>query len=127
MTLPRGGVLPGSGWPGNRSVAWTAETGSFPLYYASAGAHQRAARLLAWLGEHRTSLGALPEQLNGHGQPASVAPLAWTDAVVLRALLAQAATWPSSRCREDGQGSPRSAQLREADQVRAARAGSTRP
>ena len=46
--------------------------------------------MLAWLVAHRTRLGSLPEQVNAAGQPASVAPLAWTDAVTLLALLAQA-------------------------------------
>ena len=46
--------------------------------------------MLAWLVAHRTRLGSLPEQVNAVGQPASVAPLAWTAAVILLALLAQA-------------------------------------
>ena len=33
--------------------------------------------------------GSLPEQVNAAGQPASVAPLAWTDAIVLLALTAE--------------------------------------
>ena len=44
---------------------------------------------MAWLAAHRTSLGELPEQVYGVSRPVSVAPLAWTDAVVLLALLAR--------------------------------------
>jgi hypothetical protein len=89
LMLPGGGMLPGSDFPGNRTVAWTAETAFFALYLASAGDHARSAAILSWLAAHRTSLGALPEQVNAHGRPVSVAPLAWTDAVVLLALIAQ--------------------------------------
>jgi len=89
LTLPGGGVRPGTEWPGRPGVAWTAETGFFALLWASTGDHQRSAAILAWLAAHRTRLGELPEQVNARGQPASVAPLAWTDAVVLLALLAQ--------------------------------------
>jgi glucoamylase len=89
LTLPGGGVLPGSAFPGNRTVAWTAETAFFALYLAGTGDHARSAAILSWLAAHRTSLGALPEQVNARGRPVSVAPLAWTDAVVLLALIAQ--------------------------------------
>src|SRR5207249_5734591 len=95
---PHGGVRPadrqrrpaaGPGWPGNPTTAWTAETPFFALFYASTGHHQQAERILAWLDAHRTRLGALPEQVDVDGRPVSVAPIAWTDAVVLLALLAQ--------------------------------------
>ena len=76
-------------WPGHPAVAWTAETAFFALLWASTGDHQRSAAILAWLAAHRTTLGELPEQVNDRGRPVSVAPLAWTDAVVLLALLAQ--------------------------------------
>ncbi len=89
LTLPGGGVLPGTNFPGNRSVAWTAETAFFALCLASAGYRAESAAILSWLTAHRTSLGALPEQVNARGRPVSVAPLAWTDAVVLLALIAQ--------------------------------------
>jgi glucoamylase len=89
LTLPDGGVLPGSAWPGNPTVSWTPETAFFALLWASAGDDQRATAILSWLAAHRTRLGELPEQVNGQGQPVSVAPLAWTDAIVLLALLAQ--------------------------------------
>lgn len=89
LRLPHGGVLPGSAFPGNRTVAWTAETAFFALYLAGAGDHARSAAILSWLAAHLTSLGSLPEQVNARGRPVSVAPLAWTDAVVLLALIAQ--------------------------------------
>jgi glucoamylase len=89
LTLPNGGLLPGSSWPGNHTVAWTPETAFFALLWASAGDRQRSDALLSWLTGHRTRLGALPEQVSARGQPVSVAPLGWTDAAVLLTLLAQ--------------------------------------
>ena len=94
LTLPRGGLQPGTDWPGNTTTAWTAETAFFALFDASTGENSRAAALLSWLAAHRTPLGALPEQVTAAGQPASVAPLAWTDAAVLLALSAQAHPLP---------------------------------
>ncbi|HEY0719037.1 MAG TPA: glycoside hydrolase family 15 [Streptosporangiaceae bacterium] len=96
LTLPSGGLLPGSDWPGNLSTAWTAETASFALSDAATGQHRAAAGLLDWLAAHRTRLGALPEQVNADGQPGSVAPLAWTDATVLLALVAQDGSLPAT-------------------------------
>jgi hypothetical protein len=89
LRLPGGGMLPGSGWPGNRTLAWTPETAFFALYDAATGQRQAAAGILSWLAAHRTRLGELPEQVNSRGRPASVAPLAWTDAIVLLALADQ--------------------------------------
>jgi glucoamylase len=89
LRIGNGGLLPGTRWPGNPTTAWTAETAFFALFHASTGQHQQAERILAWLDAHRTRLGALPEQVDASGRPVSVAPLAWTDAVVLLALLAQ--------------------------------------
>jgi glucoamylase len=86
LRLPGGGMLPGSGWPGNRTLAWTPETAFFALYDAATGQRRAAAGILSWLAAHRTRLGELPEQVNSRGQPASVAPLAWTDAIVLLTL-----------------------------------------
>jgi glucoamylase len=89
LTLPGGGVTPGTNFPGNRASAWTPETAAFALYDAESGNHSAAARILTWLARHRTKLGELPERVT-RGQPSSVAPLAWTDAAVLLALVAQA-------------------------------------
>ena len=95
LTVPNGGLRPGTGWPGTPDVAWTPETAFFALFDAATGQHGPAAALLAWLAAHRTTLGSLPEQVNSAGQPAAVAPLAWTDAVTLLALLAQAGSLPT--------------------------------
>lgn len=86
---PAGGLRPGANWPGAPGVSWTAETAFFALFDAATGQRSLSAALLGWLAGHRTSLGELPEQVNATGHPVSVAPLAWTDAVVLLALVAQ--------------------------------------
>jgi glucoamylase len=89
LAVPNGGLAPGEAWSGTPDVAWTAETAFFALFDASTGQHSQATALLDWLAAHRTKLGSLPEQVNAAGQPASTAPLSWTDAVTLLALLAQ--------------------------------------
>ncbi len=95
LALPDGGLRPGADWPGTPGVAWTSETAFFALFDAATGQHGQAAALLAWLAAHRTKLGSLPEQVSSAGQPAVVAPLSWTDAVTLLALLAQAGHLPT--------------------------------
>jgi glucoamylase len=87
LRQPNGGLLPGGSWTGSPGVAWTAETAFFALFDAGTGRPGEATRLLSWLAGHRTKLGELAEQVNAAGQPVAVAPLAWTDAVVLLALL----------------------------------------
>ena len=86
LTLPDGGILPGTTWRGDRSAAWTPATAFFALYDAAAGHTAAATARLSWLAAHRTTTGALPEQVSGSGQPVSVAPLGWTCAIVLLAL-----------------------------------------
>jgi GH15 family glucan-1,4-alpha-glucosidase len=103
LTVPNGGLRPGTSWPGTPDVAWTPETAFFALFDASTGQPGRAAALLAWLAAHRTKVGSLPEQVNSAGQPASVAPLAWTDAVTLLALLAQSGHLPTIPVPSPGQ------------------------
>jgi glucoamylase len=88
LTLPNGGILPGATWHGSRTTAWTPSTGFFALSDAASGRRAAAVRWLAWLAGHRTTAGELPEQVSGRGQPVSVAPLAWTDAIVLLTLSA---------------------------------------
>jgi GH15 family glucan-1,4-alpha-glucosidase len=95
LTVRNGGLAPGEAWSGTPDVAWTAETAFFALFDASTGQHDRAAALLDWLAAHRTNLGSLPEQVNSAGQPAGTAPLSWTDAVTLLALLAQTGHVPT--------------------------------
>jgi GH15 family glucan-1,4-alpha-glucosidase len=102
LTVPNGGLRPGTSWPGTPDVAWTPETAFFALFDASTGQHSQAAALLAWLAAHRTKLGSLPEKVNSSGRPASVAPLAWTDAVTLLALLAQSGPLPTVRVPPQG-------------------------
>jgi len=89
LTLANGGVEPGSVWGGDPGEAWTPETGFFALYDAASGNRAGAAHWLAWLAGHRTAYGSLPEQVNTDGHPASVAPLAWTDAIALLAMTAE--------------------------------------
>jgi len=88
LMLPDGGILPGTTWRGDRTVAWTPATAFFALYDAAAGHAAAATAWLNWLAAHRTAAAALPEQVNGSGQPVSVAPLAWTCAIVLLAMTA---------------------------------------
>jgi len=95
LTVPNGGLRPGTAWSGTPDVAWTAETAFFALFDATTGQHGQAAVLLDWLAAHRTKLGSLPEQVNSAGQPACTAPLAWTDAVTVLALLAQVGHLPT--------------------------------
>jgi glucoamylase len=89
LTLANGGIVPGSAWPGDPGEAWTPETGFFALYDAASGDRPAADHWLSWLAGHRTVYGSLPEQVNADGQPASVAPLAWTDAIVLLTMTAE--------------------------------------
>jgi glucoamylase len=92
---PNGGLRPGTAWHGAAGVAWTPETAMFALFDAGTGQEAAANRLIGWLTEHRTSLGEFPEQVAPDGKPASVAPLAWTDAIVLLTLLAQSGHLPA--------------------------------
>jgi hypothetical protein len=94
LTLPNGGILPGTTWHGSRTTAWTPSTAFFALSDAASGRRAAAVRWLAWLAGHLTTAGELPEQVGGHGQPVSVAPLAWTDAIVLLTLSALAHPLP---------------------------------
>ncbi|MGW1993260.1 hypothetical protein [Embleya sp. NPDC001921] len=88
LTLPNGGILPGERWGGDPTAAWTPETASFALFSAASGDRAGARARLDWLADHRTAAGSLPEKVDAHGKPASVAPLAWTSATVLLSLVA---------------------------------------
>ncbi|MEU6751215.1 glycoside hydrolase family 15 protein [Spirillospora sp. NPDC046719] len=88
QALPNGGVLPGESWSGTPDVAWTPETALFGLSAASGGRTAEALARLGWLSAHRTSLGALPEKVGPTGRQAGVAPLGWTDSLVLLTLAA---------------------------------------
>ena len=80
--------MPGEDWPHDPTVAWTPETAFFALSAAAAGDERSSERWLGWLAAHRTSLGAFPEKVDGGGEPKSVAPLGWTEAIVVLALAA---------------------------------------
>jgi hypothetical protein len=84
LRRPNGGVVPGESWTG--ATTWTPETMFFALAWAGTGERARATDLVDWLADHRTALGAFPEQLTAAGYPASVAPLAWTDSLAVLTL-----------------------------------------
>jgi glucoamylase len=83
-----GGAVPGRPWLG--SDPWTPATASFALAAMASGDLPAAEARLAWLLGHRTALGAFPERVGrDDGAPRSVAPLAWTHAIVLLTLLSR--------------------------------------
>jgi len=83
-----GGAVPGRPWLGGDP--WTPATASFALAAMAAGDRAAAEARLAWLLAHRTTLGAFPERVGrDHGAPRSVAPLAWTHALVLLTLVSR--------------------------------------
>jgi len=85
MERPAGGLAPGSSWQRD-GVSWTPETALYAVALAAVGRRDDAQHWLEWLGDHRTSAGSFPEKVLAHGEPASVAPLTWTAAMVLLAL-----------------------------------------
>jgi glucoamylase len=86
LRVPNGGHKPGEDWVKDIDVAWTPETSMMALAFAGFGDEDRARSLLRYLDTHRTDLGALPEKVDSAPKPASVAPLAWTCAMVLLTL-----------------------------------------
>lgn len=84
LTQPNGGVTPGEDWRAD-GVSWTPQTALFALSAAARGDRATAERLLAWLDDHRTSSGSLPEKVNREVEPAGEAPLSWTAALVVLA------------------------------------------
>jgi glucoamylase len=83
-----GGAVPGRPWLG--SDPWTPATASFALAAMASGDRPAAEARLAWLLGHRTALGAFPERVGrDDGAPRSVAPLAWTHALVLLTLVSR--------------------------------------
>jgi glucoamylase len=86
LTLPSGGIKPVEQWRSD-GAAWTPETALFALAAAGLGDKVTARRLIDWIAAHRTSSGAIPEQVSRDGEPLSVAPLAWTQAIVLLGLV----------------------------------------
>lgn len=94
LTAPNGGVLPGELWRQDPSVSWTPETAFFALSAAAGGDETGARDRLEWLENHRTGLGVFPEKVDGEGEPKAAAPLGWTGAVVLLALVSEDRTLP---------------------------------
>lgn len=86
LNRPAGGLAPGEGWRID-GISWTPQTALFALAAAASGDVERATTWLAWLDAHRTDAGSLPEKVLWNGRPAEVAPLAWTSALVLLALV----------------------------------------
>ncbi|MFI0203758.1 MULTISPECIES: hypothetical protein [Streptomyces] len=105
LLLPNGGVSPGNdpsfSWG---SYAWTASTTFFALAWAGTGERAKAGRVLDWVLSKRNGLGELPETVNGAGLPSAVAPLGWTDAlVVLTADALQGSALPTPAAARVGQ------------------------
>jgi hypothetical protein len=82
MARPAGGLAPGGSWRSD-GVSWTNVTASRAMTAAFIGQRGEALARLRWLDQHRTAAGSLPEKVLRDGQPASVAPLAWTAAAVV--------------------------------------------
>ncbi|MEV6603594.1 hypothetical protein [Kutzneria sp. NPDC051319] len=86
LARPGGGISPGDDAAQHWPNAWTPSTATLALAFAGVGHTDTAGRLLAWILDHRTVLGELAEQVDPAGKPTSVAPLVWTDALVLLTL-----------------------------------------
>jgi len=87
MRRPAGGLAPGAAWPDD-GLTWTPETALFALAAASGGRDAEAREWLDVLLDHRTAAGSLPEKVTADGTPAATAPLAWTGACVVLAVVA---------------------------------------
>lgn len=85
LRRPAGGLAPGTDWRAD-GASWTPETALFALSAAATGDTATATSLLGWLETHRTARGSLPEMVTYDGRAASVAPLAWTAALVVLTL-----------------------------------------
>lgn len=85
MQRPGGGLAPGATWA-EQSLSWTPQTTLYAYSAAHNGEPELAIGWLTWVDEHRTPLGAIPEKVSAEGEPAAVAPLAWSAAMVLLAL-----------------------------------------
>jgi glucoamylase len=91
LVQPNGFVVPGldsrllpEGW----SSTWTPSTLFFALAWsAQPETRERSRDLVRLLSEHLSPVGSIPEQITFAGAAASVAPLGWTDALVLMTLL----------------------------------------
>ncbi|MDJ0382057.1 hypothetical protein [Streptomyces sp. G-G2] len=89
LLLPNGGLSPGIDPNVNwGAYAWTPSTTFLALAWAGTGQYGKADLVLDWVLAHRNGLGELSETVNGASNPSSVAPLGWTDSLVLLAGLA---------------------------------------
>ncbi len=85
MARPGGGLAPGAGWKRD-GTSWTPETAVLAGTALATGRADIGDQYLRWLDRHRTSAGSFPEKVRADGAPASVAPLAWTAAVVAQSI-----------------------------------------
>jgi glucoamylase len=83
LLRPNGGVIPGNDHDIDWVNSWTPSTAMFALAWSGLGMRGPAEQVLDWLIDHRNMLGDLPEQVDPQGDPASVAPLTWTDALAV--------------------------------------------
>src|SRR3954452_8181053 len=95
MRRPAGGLAPGAAWPDD-GVSWTPETALFALTAAASGQRGPAEHWLAWLRDHCTTFGALPEKVLADGSPAGPAPLTFTAAPLVLAAAELAPPSPAS-------------------------------
>ena len=86
MRRPAGGVAPGESWRQD-GISWTPQTSLAALVAAARGEVDEAHEWLTWIDDHRTVLGSIPEKVQSDGSPGDVAPLGWSSALVLLALL----------------------------------------
>ncbi|WP_053370228.1 hypothetical protein [Cellulosimicrobium cellulans] len=89
MLRPAGGLAPGAGWRED-GISWTPQTTLYALTAASSSEPEDVAdaeEWLQWVDDHRTASGAIPEKVLADGSPAAVAPLSWSSALVVLALV----------------------------------------
>lgn len=82
MARPGGGLAPGGSWKSD-GISWTPTTATEAMTAAALGDRAAAVRWLRWLDAHRTTEGSIPEKVLYNGQPAAVAPLAWSAAATV--------------------------------------------
>lgn len=79
---PAGGLRPGEGWARD-GISWTPATLLIAQAWAACEQADRSERLLTWVAEHRTAMGAIPEKVTFDARPFEVAPLAWSCALAM--------------------------------------------
>lgn len=86
LRRPAGGYAPGARWHPD-GISWTPQTSIFALASAYRQRDTTAAEI-AWLVQHRTAAGSIPEKVLYDGTPAAVAPLSWSAANLVLAIAA---------------------------------------